>query len=236
MIWWEFVWRVLILAGFLIAAAWIAGPRSVAQTRLFDFLFVAALASMAGKAAIDLSILLPGALISIAILTVVYWGVNRFALRSRAVRSVLAWRPLTLVNEGRIDVTAMRRASIDLDTLLSQLRQQGIFNIDEVDTVVLEPSGELSVLPHGEGDRMTRPVVIDGAINGRELRSTGRDRDWLTSELARRGMNLKDIFLAAYSRKGELFVAQKEQVTPDTSSGDDESDDDGGDTGMEQPL
>jgi uncharacterized membrane protein YcaP (DUF421 family) len=211
LLWLEFVWRVLIMAAVLIGAVWVIGPRSISQARLIDSLFITAIAGVAGLTAVNLGILVPGALIVLAVLVGTYYLLNRFALSKQAVRKLLAWRPLVLIDDGRIDIAALRRANIDLDQLLAKLRRAGLFSLDEAETVLLEPTGDLSVLRKGEGGRFSRPVVIDGAIDDAQLKATGRTRDWLNEELAKRGIDLKQVFLAVYSRKGELYVAEKEQ-------------------------
>lgn len=213
MLWLEFVWRVLLMVAVLIGAGWVIGPRSISEARLIDSLFITAIAGVAGLTAVNLGILVPGALIVIAVLVGAYYLLNRFGLSKQAVRKLLAWRPLVLIDDGRIDITALRRANIDLDQLLTQLRRAGVFSLDEAETVLLEPTGGLSVLRKGEGDRFSRPVIIDGAIDAAQLKATGRTREWLNAELAKRGIDLKQVFLAVYSRKGELFVAEKEQPT-----------------------
>jgi uncharacterized membrane protein YcaP (DUF421 family) len=54
--------------------------------------------------------------------------------------------PRTLVEHGRIDRDALAHERINEDELWSNLRAQGIEEIEEVKTATLEPSGQISVI------------------------------------------------------------------------------------------
>jgi uncharacterized membrane protein YcaP (DUF421 family) len=54
--------------------------------------------------------------------------------------------PPLLVHCGAFLGQNLRRETISREELLSNLRSQGVFNLEEVRAPVLEPSGKLSVL------------------------------------------------------------------------------------------
>ncbi|MGE5560579.1 MAG: DUF421 domain-containing protein [Chloroflexota bacterium] len=208
-IWLEFVWRVALIIPVLVAISLIVGTRTVGEIRVLDFLFVAILASMAANAMTSLDTLLLGTIIAMAALTAAYWALLRFGMTSTRFRRLSTAGPTALIRNGTIDADAMRRSHIDLDKLLAMLREKDVFDPAEVESAVLETSGKLSVLTKAQADRQSHAIVIDGTVDDRELGEAGKTRAWLSEELRRRRLNLANVLLAAYSRKGELYIAEK---------------------------
>lgn len=58
--------------------------------------------------------------------------------------------PALLVHDGRLLPEAMRRERISEEEVLQALRSSGVASLTDVDAVVLETSGRLSVLPRAE--------------------------------------------------------------------------------------
>ncbi len=57
---------------------------------------------------------------------------------------------------------------------------------------------------------MARLLVMYGQINDRELRAAGRDRRWLTAQLARLGLTAKQTLVAGVDEEGRFFAQEKE--------------------------
>jgi uncharacterized membrane protein YcaP (DUF421 family) len=59
--------------------------------------------------------------------------------------------PVLLVMRGEFLTGAMRRARVTEPEVYAVLRSQGVRDLEDVDAVVLESDGSLSVLPQGSG-------------------------------------------------------------------------------------
>jgi uncharacterized membrane protein YcaP (DUF421 family) len=84
----------------------------------------------------------------VLVLTIVFWD---FAIDWLGYRvKPLAWLtrppPLPLIEDGRMLVRNMRREMITREELLSQIREQGLDDVDEVKSAYLEGNGEISVI------------------------------------------------------------------------------------------
>ena len=67
-------------------------------------------------------------------------------MRSEAFQSLIKAQPRLLVHEGRLLTRATRCERVTREEVLAALRAQGFGSIDEIDSVVLETDGSLSVL------------------------------------------------------------------------------------------
>ena len=92
-------------------------------------------------------------------------------------------------------------------------REQGYFDLDEIQVAVFEHNGKLSILPKS-ANRPATPkdlniavqsahigveVIMDGCVLRENLSRMGRDENWLIRQLKEQGYeSAKDIFLAIY--------------------------------------
>ena len=113
-----------------------------------------------------------------------------------------------------------------------QARTNGYFDIAGIDTAVLEPSGKISFLPFS-ANRPATPedfkivpkaegvflnVIMDGVILEKNLKTAGRDVNWLNNELKSQGVKRVDgVFLATLDRNGTLnvFENREEKIVND---------------------
>jgi uncharacterized membrane protein YcaP (DUF421 family) len=104
--------------------------------------------------------------------TLLFWNYALDALSYRVpfIRRLLQPEPLKLVQDGRMLKRNMRQELVTEDELRNNLRVHGITDLAEVETVCLEPDGELSVIKkkHGgqtedgeqeQGRRRKQPVA-----------------------------------------------------------------------------
>ena len=92
-------------------------------------------------------------------------------------------------------------------------REQGFFDLEEIQTAIFEHNGKLSILPKAANRPATpedlkitaksTPVgvelIMDGRVLGENLSRIGRDEIWLMQQLKLQGhKEVKAIFLAVY--------------------------------------
>ena len=68
------------------------------------------------------------------------------SLKSSKFRKLLDGQPSIIMNNGKIDEKVMRKQRYNFDDLLTQLREQGIIDLNEVQFAILESTGKLSVI------------------------------------------------------------------------------------------
>lgn len=98
----------------------------------------------------------------------------------------------------------MTKLRYTLDDLLSQLREQGIKNIQEVDYAVLENSGELSVFQNTKDYPI--PIILDGVIDYDILKEIGKNEYWIQTLLSKNNVKLEEVFYAFYTRQKTYMI------------------------------
>lgn len=122
----------------------IAGQRSLAAFSTFDFAVTVAVGAMIARVTLVRTSLLAGVIgLSALFLLQRLVGMLR---RHGGLGRVIDNRPMLLLWEGRVLDENLDRAHIDRDSLHEQLRLAGVSNVRDAQAVVMERSGEMSVI------------------------------------------------------------------------------------------
>ena len=114
----------------------LAGPRTLTAMTATDVACVLMFGAVAGRTTLLGSPTLVTGAVALAVLVVLQC----------ILRSVRARPPVTLMADGVVDPTALRRVRLGEDELRQRLRRAGITRRAEVWRAVLEPNGQISVL------------------------------------------------------------------------------------------
>jgi uncharacterized membrane protein YcaP (DUF421 family) len=148
----------------LVVLVRVIGQRSLSSMSSFDFGCVVALGAVLGR-----TVLLrdPTLLIGVVALTTffVIQGVLGLLRRYRGFDRLINRSPVLLMSGDELQWDAMRRSHVSEDEMRQRLRLAGIRHRQEVQCVVLERNGNVSVIRRGEDvDPWLLSDVTDGAV------------------------------------------------------------------------
>lgn len=211
---------VSLVAMFLMTR--LSGKRQIAQMSPFDYVNSVTVGSIAAELATNLEQWYRP-LTAIVIYGVVVWLVHLSSCKSIAVRSFFSGRSMILMQNGTIFKENLLRATIDLNEFLAQARIAGYFDPSQIQAAILETNGQISFLPKST-ERPTSPadfelhpdpagtwydLVLDGHLMQDNLKATGRDEKWLTTQLERQGIGQRsEVFYAACDQHGNFFACR----------------------------
>jgi len=137
----------------------ITGLRSFSKMTSFDFVMTVAMGSLlAGAAQASSWAGFGQAIAAMAGLFVLQWLLARMRKSSDVVEVVLQNEPVLLMRNGEFCEDAMQRTRVARSDVLAKLREANVLAMSEVRAVVLETTGDVSVL---HGDRL-EPAVMQG--------------------------------------------------------------------------
>lgn len=189
------------------------GKREVGQLGIVDLIvsiLIAELAAMSidnRKESVLLSI------IPIVSLVLIQVGMAYYSLKNAKVRDAFDGVPSVIIKRGIINFKEMIKQRYNIDDLLTQLREQHIRSIEEVDYAILETSGNLSVFKKS-GEFVSEypmPVILDGEIQEETLKEISKSEKWLLKMLQEEKVQLKEVFYAFY-RKKDLFIIKRKDI------------------------
>ena len=223
----EIVIVIVASVGSLVALFFLTrlgGKRQIAQMSAFDYVNSITIGSIAAEMATNLEQWYRP-LTAMVIYGVAACLVHYCSCKSIAARAFLSVRPIILMENGKIYKKELTRAKIDLNEFLAQARIAGYFDLNEIESAMLETSGQISFLPKS----FNRPVtpqdlaiqtdpaskwydlVLDGKLIEENLHTSGKDRTWLNTQLSRTGIGqLSETFYAACDNQDNFFACRGE--------------------------
>ena len=210
----------LLSVGALFVIAKIMGHKQMSQLDFFDYISGITIGSIAAELATELEEPLQP-LIAIAVYGVVAVLLSKITSLFPKTRKFVNGTPTILLNNGKLYRENMKKAKLDLSEFMVMCRQQGYFNLNDIQTAVFEFNGKLSILPISK-KRPANPedlnlspapeyiqteVVMDGRILDENLKRMGLDDKWLQKQLTAQGYRKpQEVFLALCDENKQLTV------------------------------
>ena len=197
-----------VVALFVIAK--IMGHKQVAQLDFFDYVSGITIGSIGAELATNLEDPWKP-LIALGIYGGVSVMLSLLTHKFPKTRKYINGTPTILMNNGRLYRKNLKQAKLDLSEFMLLCREQGYFDLNEIQTVVFEHNGKLSILPKAanrpatpddlkitaKATQLETEVIMDGRIMGENLKRMGLDEKWLDKQLKEQGYeSAKEVFLA----------------------------------------
>ena len=138
--------RTVVVYLFLVIGFRLAGKRELGQFTSFDLIVLITIANAVQNAIIGPENTLAGGLIGATTLLITNYVVVQLCYRYPALDRALEGREVKLFSAGHVDQRACARELITKEELETVARRQGARNLDEVDQIMLERNGNVSVL------------------------------------------------------------------------------------------
>jgi len=147
---WYGLIRVFVVAILAYAALifWlrVSGKRTLSKWNAFDFVVTVAVGSMFASVIISKDIAFLEGVSGFALIILLQFVVTWVAVRSRAFEKLIKARPTLLLDRGRFLHEALRSQRTTESEVRTAVRAAGIASLDDVEAVVLETDGNLSVV------------------------------------------------------------------------------------------
>lgn len=214
----------LLSVAVLFLLAKIMGHKQIAQLDLFDYIAGITIGSIGAELATELEEPLKP-LIALLIYGGVTFGFSMLTGKFPRMRKYINGSPTVILNAGKLYRKNMRKAKLELSEFMVMCREEGYFNLDDIQTAIFEYNGRLTILPVSS-KRPTTPtdiglspqqetinaeVIMDGRILGENLKRMGLDANWLQKKLEEQGFHsAKEVFLGLCSTDHKLSLFKGE--------------------------
>jgi uncharacterized membrane protein YcaP (DUF421 family) len=215
---------VLGLAALIIVTR-LLGKKEMSQVTPFDFVYAIVLGGLVeenlfSKTTSSVWEMLFG----IAVWGILIFIVEKTTQKSDKLRPILKGRAQPLVKDGEILIENLKKAELEMEQLKAMLRLKGVFSMKDVKDVILETSGNISVLEKPEAQTLTyagsnleapangiaETVIDEGKPVWKALKNLGRDETWLKARLADEGVgDIDDIYFAEWSEANGFYIQHK---------------------------
>jgi len=218
--WIDIVIRSFVFLILLFFMTKILGKKQISELSFFEYVSGITIGSIAGEAITGLEKNMFQGMTAIIIFSLATLFADILALKSKSFRDFIEGRGTVFIKDGKVLEENLKKEKYSIDELSALLRQKDIYRVADVEFAVLEPRGTLSALLKKENRPLTpkdlqmkvptekepQTVIMDGSILNESLRSAGKSRGWLETELEKLELTIDNVFIGQVDSYGELTV------------------------------
>lgn len=224
--------RTILVLIILFFITKMMGKKQISELNFFDYVVGITIGSIAADISLDIE---KDMLAGIAALFI--YGFISYIISFVSIKSILARRffigvPTVLVEKGKIIESGLKKSKIDVNDLLMEARENGYFNLDEIDYALMEVNGNISFLPKEKEKPVTKKdmkikcnnegltvnAIIDSKYMANNMKAINKDKEWLDHELKVNGYdNYDNILLATIDNNYKVTIYEK-NVKPDKNT------------------
>lgn len=224
--------RTILILIILFFITKMMGKKQISELNFFDYVVGITIGSIAADISLDIE---KNMIAGIAALFI--YGFISYIISFVSIKSILARRffigvPTVLVEKGKIIESGLKKSKIDVNDLLMVARENGYFNLDEIDYALMEVNGNISFLPKEKekpvtkrdmkikcsNEGLTVNAIIDSKYMANNMKAINKDKEWLDHELKVNGYdNYDNILLATIDNNYKVTIYEK-NVKPDKNT------------------
>lgn len=203
---------------FIIAK--VMGHKQMSQLDLFDYVTSITIGSIAAEMATELE--KPWKpFIAMVVYGIIAVSLSILSSKLPRMRKYINGTPTIILNNGKLYRQNMKKAKLELSEFMALCRQEGYFNLNDIQTAIFEYNGRLTVLPKStkrpmnptdmnlvpSPETISTEVIMDGRILNDNLNRMGLDVNWLEKELKAQGFKTaKQVFLGICDESKQLTL------------------------------
>ena len=216
--------RTILVLIILFFITKMMGKKQISELNFFDYIVGITIGSIAADISLDIE---KNMIAGIAALFI--YGFISYIISFVSIKSILARRffigvPTVLVEKGKIIESGLKKSKIDVNDLLMEARENGYFNLDEIDYALMEVNGNISFLPKEKEKPVTKKdmkikcsnegltvnAIIDSKYMVNNMKAINKDKEWLDHELKVNGYdNYDNILLAMINNNYKVTIYEK---------------------------
>ena len=216
--------RTILVLIILFFITKMMGKKQISELNFFDYVVGITIGSIAADISLDIE---KNMIAGIAALFI--YGFISYIISFVSIKSILARRffigvPTVLVEKGKIIESGLKKSKIDVNDLLMEARENGYFNLDEIDYALMEVNGNISFLPKEKekpvtkrdmkikcsNEGLTVNAIIDSKYMVNNMKAINKDKEWLDHELKVNGYdNYDNILLATIDNNYKVTIYEK---------------------------
>ncbi len=217
--------------GAMFLVAKFIGHKQIAQLDFFDYITGITIGSIAAEMATELEEPWKPltAMVIYGLITLLLSVISNKFPRTR---KYLNGTPTILMDHGKLYYENLKKAKLDLSEFMVMCRQQGYFDLTNIQTAVFEYNGKLTILPVSsqrpatpndmhlapEQELLFTELIMDGRILENNLKRMGLDLTWLDKQLKQRHIHSpRDVVLAVCDRNLKFVLYKKNPSKNETS-------------------
>lgn len=213
----EAILRTIIGYIILLFVTYLLGRRMATHLNYHSFAVAVTIGSIIANMSFEIKLNFLPIVASFFTLSFFFFLTSYISFKNVSLRKYLSGKPIILIEQGKIHEQRMAKAKYTLDDLKQQAREQGTFQLEEIETAVLEVSGKLSILLKPEYKSTVKKDIkqfeqkkaIELILNGKILMEnlpSSINQDWIKKQCLYRNLKIEQVSYAVLGSNGVFYV------------------------------
>ncbi len=217
--------RTLIIYFVLVLSIRLMGKRQIGELQVSEFIITLMLSEIAVGPITTRTMPVLHAVVPILLLLSIEGTISFILIKCNVLKRLFYGSPSILIKRGKLVQKEMQKNRVEIDELISELRQKGYSDPADIYYAILEENGKLSVFPKSGKNPVTPDdlslsvtekgiahlCVIDGKIIMPNLELAGWDEKRLFGELNKRKLDLPEVFIMTVDDSGSITIIRKDK-------------------------
>lgn len=132
-------------------------------------------------------------------------------LKSLRIRRLVSGSARVIISDGVIDQKEMKNLRYTIDDVTEAMREQGIFDISQVQYAIVETNGKINFLQKESPPKNPPEIIVkDGKINTDGLSRTNLGEGWVKKILKENGTEISSVFIMSADSDGKYQIVVKD--------------------------
>ena len=218
--------RTIVLYILLMAAVRLMGKRQLGELQPSELVVTLLLSDLAAVPMQENGLPLLNGVMPILVLVSLELILSGLMLKSPAISKLIGGTPQPVIRDGRIDANAMRRMRLTVEDLTESMRQQGIFDLQQIQYAIVETGGRISAYCYPRYQPATTadvgantpdegmPIVVisDGQLCDWGMQLCGLSEEQIAGILRRHRRQQQEVFLLTATKTGKHHLVTYKDV------------------------
>ena len=188
------------------------GKRTIGELQPYEFVITLAVADLACTPMQDISIPLLYGLVPLFTVFVAHYFITLVTTKSVKLREHLNGKPFIVIDSDGINSECLKKLNLNVNDLMSLIRQQGYFSVTQISYGIIETNGKLSILENEEAEApqsIPMTLMVEGKILDENIKSLDLDETKIRDVLDKQHIKEKDVVLMT-ADSGNVFIQPKQ--------------------------
>ncbi|MBR5227982.1 MAG: DUF421 domain-containing protein [Clostridia bacterium] len=203
--------RAIILFSVVFIVIRLMGKRELSKVQPFELAIIVMISDLASGPMSSRDMSTFSGIIPILAMLVIYIIVTTLLQSRKKVEKILCGTPSLIIFKGKVIEEEFKKQQLTIEEIMEQLREVGIFKIQDTAYAILETSGKLNAIKTSEEvGQMPLNVISEGEYLEDNMRILKMKKEDVDKLLKAKNVKLKEVLVGTIDETGK-FVYQKSE-------------------------
>lgn len=204
--------RALILFSVVFLVIRLMGKRELSKVQPFELAIIVMISDLASSPMQSKDTQIFSGIIPIIVLLVIYGNFTLLIKSSNKAETAICGSPALMIFKGRILEDELKKQSMTVEEIMTELRNKDIYKIQDTAYAILETNGTLNAVKISDAiGQMPLNVISDGEYLEKNLKILNMSKQEAQKILFNKNLEIENILVGTIDELGNFVYQLKEE-------------------------